>query len=94
MLLIGKILTAALTTRLTLRPTQENLLTPLRGCSKLMNLRRYAVDFLAVVAEKYRLNSFAQHLAVAIYDRFTDSYDVAACDFQILLICSLSIACE
>ena len=50
------------------------------------------VDWLALTCQKYKLNANAQHLAVCLFDRFTDQFDLATDDVQILILCCLLIA--
>ncbi|XP_076801520.1 cyclin-J-like [Clavelina lepadiformis] len=72
--------------------SRENLLLRLKGGSKLMYWRRYLVDWLALTCQKYRLNSNAQHLAVCLYDRYTDKYEIAVDELQMLVLCCLLVA--
>ena len=65
---------------------------PLKGQSKLVYWRRYLVDWLALTCQKYKLNANAQHLAVCLYDRFTDEFDIDVGDVQMLVICCLLVA--
>ncbi|XP_039263901.2 cyclin-J-like [Styela clava] len=71
---------------------KENLICGLQGNSPLMYLRRYLVDWLALTCQKFRLNGNAQHLAVTLYDRFTDLYTVSVDDLKVLVVCCLLIA--
>ncbi|XP_026690494.2 cyclin-J [Ciona intestinalis] len=71
---------------------RENFMLRLTGSSKLMYWRRYLVDWLALTCQKYRLNSNAQHLAVCLYDRFTDQFQLGVEDLQMLVLCCLLVA--
>jgi len=66
----------------------------LQGGSKLMYWRRFLVDWLALTCQKYHLTGNAQHLAVCLYDRFTDKHDLAVEDLQMLIVCCLLVASE
>lgn len=73
---------------------KENIGHGYMGISSIVHLRRYAVDFIAVMCEKCYVNRTAQHLAVAIFDRFSDSLNIAPDQLQMLLVASLSLACK
>jgi len=73
---------------------QECSLLRIKGNSKLIYWRRYLVDWIALTCQKYKLNSNAQHLAVCLFDRFTDQFDLESDDVQLLVLCCLIIASE
>lgn len=73
---------------------QENATRNLNGVSELMYLRRYLVDWMALTCQKFRLTANSQHLAVTLYDHFTDLYSVTMEDLKVLVICCLQVASE
>lgn len=62
--------------------------------ANVLELRRSAVDFVAVMSEKTNVSKSSQHLAIALYDQFIDNTKVICSEVQLVLICCLTVACK
>ncbi|XP_022094458.1 cyclin-J-like isoform X3 [Acanthaster planci] len=56
--------------------SQEEKLVPFVGQSPQLHLRRYLVDWMAILCEKYEIDRHVLHLAVYMLDRFMDRYAI------------------
>lgn len=65
-----------------------------KGTSPLMYMRRFLVDWMALRCQKFRLSTNSQHLAVALYDRYTGMYSITLEDLKALVVCCLLVASE
>lgn len=66
----------------------------LQSTSPLMYLRRYLVDWMALTCQKFRLSTNSQHLAVALYDRYTGVYSISIEDLKAMVVSCLLVASE
>ena len=73
---------------------QEREVKLLSCKNNVLELRRSAVDFVAVMSEKTSVSKSSQHLAIALYDQFVNSTKVICSEVQLLLICCLTVACK
>ena len=56
--------------------TKEERLVPFLGQSPQLHLRRYLVDWMAILCEKHDIDRHVLHLAVYMLDRFMDRYAI------------------
>jgi len=73
---------------------KEMTLPPFLAQSPQIGYRRYLVDWLATVWEKYTLCQPARHLTVALLDFFMDRLDIESKQLHLVAIGCLLIACK
>ena len=72
---------------------KEDQLMPFKGQSPQIHLRRYLVDWLAILCERFEIGRHALHLAVYMLDRFMDHYAIVKeSQLQLLALACLLIA--
>lgn len=71
--------------------TEESRILPFQAKSPQLNLRRYLVDWLAIVCENLEIESPARHLAVYLLDRTMDRFTVSGEAYlqRLALVCLL-----
>lgn len=75
-----------------LRVKEDGLMT-FKGQSPQIHLRRYLVDWLAILCERFEIGRHALHLAVYMLDRFMDHYAIVKeSQLQLLALACLLIA--
>ncbi len=73
--------------------TKEDNLIPFKGQSPQVHLRRYLVDWLAILCERFEIGRHALHLAVYMLDRFMDHYAIVKeSQLQLVALACLLIA--
>lgn len=70
---------------------EESRILPFQGKSPQLNLRRFLVDWLAIVSENLDIESPARHLAVYLLDRTMDRFTVSGEAYlqRLALVCLL-----
>lgn len=56
-------------------------------------VRRYLVDWLAVLCEKFELCTTARHLTVTLLDFFMDKFNIEEPQLKLVALGSLLVAC-
>ncbi|XP_077992616.1 cyclin-J-like isoform X2 [Glandiceps talaboti] len=75
---------------------KEELLTEYHARSPQLNLRRYLVDWLAIISDSSNLQlcDTALHLAVTLLDKFMDKYDIEENQLHLVSLSCLLIAAK
>ncbi|XP_072046631.1 cyclin-J-like [Amphiura filiformis] len=72
---------------------KEDNIIAFKGQSPQVHLRRYLVDWLAILCERFEIGRHALHLAVYMLDRFMDHYAIVKeSQLQLLALACLLIA--
>ncbi|XP_033113444.1 cyclin-J-like [Anneissia japonica] len=71
---------------------KEKQIAPFYGNSPQLGLRRFLVDWLAIISEKYELAPYTLHLSIYCMDRFMDKYDIKEATLHLVALSCLVIA--
>lgn len=73
---------------------KESTIRKYRGCSQQLCFRRYLVDWLAVIGEKFNLTHGMLHLAVSFLDIVMDNlqFEGSQSQMNLLALCCLWVA--
>ncbi len=65
----------------------------LQGRSPQLSSRRYLVDWLAAICDRFNLCAASKHLTILLLDLFMDTYDVQVEHLKLLCVGCLLLAC-
>ncbi|XP_071948620.1 cyclin-J-like [Antedon mediterranea] len=71
---------------------KEKQLAAFNCNSPQIGLRRFLVDWLAIISEKYDISAYTLHLAIYCMDRFMDKYDIKEATLHLVALSCLVIA--